>query len=142
MPAYSQSASLRPATVGVHRPAAWDEAHREVRLPAGEVVRLKQRHPEIAVQALGGALPSWATPSPVLSEAPDFEIVIIRDAHLVSDQDGQCGTTRLNLFRSNLRFAVVAGGTADLWLPGHQVQVSAARGDLDLVAEALIQVVA
>src|SRR5689334_6451139 len=114
MPAYSQSAPLQPATVGVYRPAAWDEAHRELRLPDGEVVRLKQRHPEIVVQAIGGALPPWATPSPVLSEAPDFELVIIRDAHLVSDQDGQFGTGRLNLFRSKYRFAVVEGAAADL----------------------------
>ena len=128
----------RLPTVGVYRPAAWDEAHREVRLADGEVVRLKQRRPEIVVQTIGGALPPWATPSPVLSEAPDFEVVIIRDAHLVSDQDRQFGTGRLNLFWSKHRFAVVEAGAADLWLPGHQLQVRAARGDLELVAEALI----
>lgn len=114
----------------------------EVRLPDGEVVRLKRRHPDIVVQAIGGALPPWATPSPVLSERPDFEVVIIRDAHLVSDPDRQCGTGRLNLFWAKHRFAVVEAGAADLWLPGHQLQVRAARGDLELVAEALIQVVA
>jgi hypothetical protein len=86
---------------------------------------------EVAVTSIGGVLPSWASVEPAPTGHPHFEIVIVRDTSVLTDE-----VDRLRETQPRIRLAVIREDSTGSVVPDCTLCVLATPKHLDLVAEA------
>ncbi len=130
-------------TVGLCRERGPKSTGQEIMFGPGESVHVRAWDTSVVVQSIGGTLPPFAAPHPVLEERQDIELVILHEAPWLEDREGL--PERLWAFRPMGR-AIIADQVLDQQLaqedalPWAEVVIDAAAENLDVVAEALASI--
>lgn len=128
------------ASVGLYDPADVRDRGQDVVFSPGEVVRVRDPHGSVIVQALGRPLPDWATSMPVLDGCPTIELVLLHEASWAATPSRP--PPRLRAFSPQMRWIVHAAPLADRLsgegvLPHAALRISAPTSDLGTVGLAL-----
>lgn len=132
----------RIPTVGVYQGVDQPAMTRSVSFGPGEVVQLRDPHPTVVGQVLGGACPAWLVPGAVLDASPTVEIIILREAAWTQTPRTRY-PQRLAAFSPTTRWIVYAERLsaalegAEALPPDVDLQIAADPADLDTVAEAM-----